>query len=118
MQNRSLLLTFLQDSLDNINQQANEKYSKAFSDFFQQKLNVPAKRGYITFIDPGRGNMGYATFSTTRRLAKITYFKQSDMTAPHLPPFLEQNKRVTPARIKKLFKSSIRQATVKCLHVF
>ena len=48
-----------QDLLDN-NQQANEKYSKAFSDFFQQKLNVPPKRGYITFIDSGRGNMGYA----------------------------------------------------------
>lgn len=50
----------IQDSLDNINEEANEKYSKAFFDFFQQKLNVPAKRGYIAFIDPGRGNMGYA----------------------------------------------------------
>jgi phenylpyruvate tautomerase len=62
----------IQDSLDNINHQANEKYSKAFFDFFQQKLNVPAKRGYITFIDPGRGNMGYATIS--RRLANIPNF--------------------------------------------
>jgi len=47
------------DSLDNINRQANEKYSKAFFDFFQKKLGVPADRGYITFIDPGRENMGY-----------------------------------------------------------
>lgn len=51
----------IQDSLDNINRQANEKYAKAFFDFFQKKLGVPAKRGYITFVDPGRENMGYAT---------------------------------------------------------
>lgn len=48
----------LQDSLDNINPKANEKYSKAFFDFFQEKLGVPANRGYITFSDPGRENMG------------------------------------------------------------
>jgi phenylpyruvate tautomerase len=51
----------IQDSLDNINPQANERYSKAFFDFFQQQLGVPANRGYITFIDPGRENMGCAT---------------------------------------------------------
>lgn len=62
----------IQDSLDNINQQANEKYSKAFFDFFQKKLDVPANRGYITFIDPGRENMGYATF--LRRLADTAYY--------------------------------------------
>ena len=48
----------IQDSLDNINRQSNEKYIKAFFDFFQKKLSVPANRGYITFIDPGRENMG------------------------------------------------------------
>jgi phenylpyruvate tautomerase len=54
------------DSLDNINREANEKYSKAFFDFFQEKLSVPANRGYITYIDPGRENMGYngTTFAT------------------------------------------------------
>ena len=62
----------IQESLDNINQQANEKYSKGFSAFFQKKLGVPANRGYMAFIDPGRANMGYATFS--RRLADIAYF--------------------------------------------
>lgn len=48
----------IQDSLDNINREVNEKYSKAFFDFFQKKLGVPGNRGYIAFIDPGRGNMG------------------------------------------------------------
>jgi len=54
------------DSLDNINQQANERYSKEFFEFFQQQLGVPANRGYITFIDPGRENMGHdgTTFGT------------------------------------------------------
>ena len=80
---------FIQDSLDNINDEANEKYSKAFFEFFQQKLGVPAKRGYISFIDPGRGNIGYATFS--RRLAHCLLY-QLDMTAPHLPPFLANNR--------------------------
>ena len=62
----------IQDSLDNINREANERYSKAFFDYFQKRLGVTANRGYITFIDPGRENMGYATFS--RMLADIAYF--------------------------------------------
>ncbi|KAF8162838.1 Tautomerase/MIF superfamily [Crassisporium funariophilum] len=54
------------DSLDNINREVNEKYSKAFFDFFQEKLGVPSNRGYIAFIDPGRANMGHqgTTFAT------------------------------------------------------
>jgi len=53
-------------SLDNINTEANERYSKAFFDFFQEKLGVPGDRGYITFIDPGRGFIGHqgTTFAT------------------------------------------------------
>jgi phenylpyruvate tautomerase len=62
----------IQDSLDNINREANERYSKAFFDYFQQRLGVTANRGYITFIDPGRENMGYVSFS--RRFANIAYF--------------------------------------------
>ena len=61
-----------QEFLDNINRQANERYSKAFFEYFQQRLGVSANRGYITFVDPGRENLGYATFS--RRLADIAYF--------------------------------------------
>ncbi|KAF8968326.1 Tautomerase/MIF superfamily [Flammula alnicola] len=56
------------DSLDNINEKANEGYSKAFFKFFDEKLGTGAKgnRGYITFIDPGRANMGHesTTFAT------------------------------------------------------
>jgi len=48
-----------QDSLDNINEQANEGYSKVFFKFFEEKLGIPGNRGYITFIDPGRANMGF-----------------------------------------------------------
>ncbi|KAJ7184392.1 Tautomerase/MIF superfamily [Mycena filopes] len=53
-------------SLDNLNPEANEKYSLALSEFFQEKLNIPSDRGYITFNDPGRGYLGYkgTTFET------------------------------------------------------
>ncbi|KAH9890600.1 Tautomerase/MIF [Cubamyces lactineus] len=46
-------------SLDNINPQANEEYSKKFFAFFKEKLGVSDDRGYITFIDPGRANIAY-----------------------------------------------------------
>ncbi|KAI0355020.1 Tautomerase/MIF [Trametes cingulata] len=46
-------------SLDNINPKVNEEYSKAFFAFFKEKLGVPDNRGYITFYDPGRVNLGY-----------------------------------------------------------
>jgi hypothetical protein len=81
----------IQDSLDNINRQANEQYVKAFFDFFQKKLDVPATRGYITFIDPGRENMGYAKFS--EGIGGHGLLSQLDTMVPHLPQFLEQNKR-------------------------
>ncbi|KAG5642399.1 hypothetical protein DXG03_002831 [Asterophora parasitica] len=45
-------------SLDNINTELNEQYSKAFFEFFKKKLDVPGDRGYITYIDPGRGFIG------------------------------------------------------------
>ncbi|KAI9059704.1 Tautomerase/MIF [Trametes coccinea BRFM310] len=46
-------------SLDNINPKANEEYSKKFFAFFKEKLGVPDDRGYITFVDPGRPNIGF-----------------------------------------------------------
>ncbi|PPQ97963.1 hypothetical protein CVT26_003112 [Gymnopilus dilepis] len=46
------------DSLDNISEQQNENYSKAFFGFFEEKLGVKGHRGYVTYIDPGRANMG------------------------------------------------------------
>ncbi|KAF8638807.1 hypothetical protein AX17_001865 [Amanita inopinata Kibby_2008] len=53
-------------SLDNINPQANDLYSKRFFEFFKDKLGVPDDRGYISFLDPGRANVGYrnTTFAT------------------------------------------------------
>ncbi|GBE83366.1 Tautomerase/MIF [Sparassis latifolia] len=46
-------------SLDNLSPESNEKYSKALFDFFEEKLGVPNDRGYITFFDPKRENMGF-----------------------------------------------------------
>ncbi|KAJ7677245.1 Tautomerase/MIF superfamily [Mycena rosella] len=53
-------------SLDNLNPEANEKYSAVLSEFFQSKLGIPNDRGYITFHDPGRGYIGFkgTTFET------------------------------------------------------
>jgi len=46
-------------SLDNLNPEANEKYSAAFAEFIENKLGIPKDRGYITFQDPGRGYIGW-----------------------------------------------------------
>lgn len=53
-------------SLDNLNPEANERYSKVLSEYFAKKLGAPSDRGYIVFIDPGRANIGYkgTTFAT------------------------------------------------------
>ncbi|KAL1685590.1 Tautomerase/MIF superfamily [Schizophyllum commune] len=71
-------------SLGNVNPAANEKYSKAFSEFLKEKLGLPNDRGYMfvhllplhqirmlthhlrAFIDPGNANLGYqgTTFAT------------------------------------------------------
>ncbi|KAG6918012.1 hypothetical protein DXG01_016864, partial [Tephrocybe rancida] len=72
-------------SLDNLNEELNEKYSKAFFDYFKKNLGIQGDRGYMyvtpfrvrvgdcftrsllsTFIDPGRGFLGYqgTTFAT------------------------------------------------------
>ncbi|EKM51589.1 uncharacterized protein PHACADRAFT_261823 [Phanerochaete carnosa HHB-10118-sp] len=58
------LLTIV--SLDNITADTNEQYSKALFQFAEEKLKVPDNRGYITFIDPGRANLGHqkTTFHT------------------------------------------------------
>ncbi|KAJ3512353.1 hypothetical protein NLJ89_g3569 [Agrocybe chaxingu] len=54
------------DSLDNINPEANERYTKAFAKFFEDNLGAKDNRGYVTFIDPGRANIGFqsTTFAT------------------------------------------------------
>ncbi|KAG8748219.1 hypothetical protein FRC12_013868 [Ceratobasidium sp. 428] len=53
-------------SLDNINPEANDKYSKALFDWINKSLNIPGDRGYITFYDPGRAYLGHSgtTFGT------------------------------------------------------
>ncbi|PSR70562.1 hypothetical protein PHLCEN_2v13601 [Hermanssonia centrifuga] len=53
-------------SLDNLNAESNEGFSKDLFDFFEKHLGVKDNRGYITFFDPGRENIGHAhtTFGT------------------------------------------------------
>lgn len=53
-------------SLDNLNAEANERYSKAIFDFLNTKLGVQGDRGYVTFVDPGRSFLGHqgVTFGT------------------------------------------------------
>ncbi|EIW60867.1 Tautomerase/MIF [Trametes versicolor FP-101664 SS1] len=46
-------------SLNNINPEVNQQYSKAFFAYFKEKLSVEGTRGYITFSDPGRDYLGY-----------------------------------------------------------
>ncbi|KAK7449765.1 hypothetical protein VKT23_013240 [Stygiomarasmius scandens] len=46
-------------SLDNINPEANVKYSAAFFDHFKKTLGIDGDRGYISFIDPGRAYLGF-----------------------------------------------------------
>jgi len=53
----AFLLTLI--SLDNINPDANEKYSAALFGFIGEHLKIPSGRGYITFIDPGRAYIGH-----------------------------------------------------------
>ncbi|KAJ6500631.1 Tautomerase/MIF superfamily [Mycena sanguinolenta] len=52
--------------LNDLNPEANEKYSAALSQFLQDKLGIPNDRGYINFCDPGRAFLGYkgTTFAT------------------------------------------------------
>ncbi|KAF9234039.1 Tautomerase/MIF superfamily [Melanogaster broomeanus] len=40
-------------SLFNTNAANAQLWSKAFADYFQEKLGVPSERGYIAFLDPG-----------------------------------------------------------------
>jgi phenylpyruvate tautomerase len=37
----------MKTSLDNLNPEANEKYSAALSQFFLEKLGTPSDRGYM-----------------------------------------------------------------------
>jgi hypothetical protein len=41
------LIHDLQVSLDNLNEEANERYSKAFFQYFQEKLGIQGDRGYM-----------------------------------------------------------------------
>ncbi|KAK0502670.1 Tautomerase/MIF superfamily [Armillaria luteobubalina] len=58
--------TLLVTSLDNLNPEKNEKYSKELAAFLSKSLSLSHDRGYITFLDPGRAYLGYqsTTFAT------------------------------------------------------
>ncbi|KAF9009479.1 Tautomerase/MIF superfamily [Cyathus striatus] len=53
-------------SLDNLNLEKNEQYSKEYFQFFLEKFGVSDERAYIGFVDPGRSFLGYkgTTFAT------------------------------------------------------
>jgi len=53
-------------SLDNINPEKNEAYSKDLFALLNKELGVRGDRGYITFYDPGRAYLGHqgTTFAT------------------------------------------------------
>ncbi|KIK99727.1 hypothetical protein PAXRUDRAFT_822408 [Paxillus rubicundulus Ve08.2h10] len=44
--------------LDNVNPTNSQSWSKAFSDYFEEKLGTPSDRGYIAFLDPGEDFIG------------------------------------------------------------
>ncbi|KAH9977316.1 Tautomerase/MIF, partial [Lactifluus volemus] len=46
-------------SLDNITPERNEAYSSGLFAFLEKELGVQGNRGYITFYDPGRANLGH-----------------------------------------------------------
>ncbi|PCH38465.1 Tautomerase/MIF [Wolfiporia cocos MD-104 SS10] len=46
-------------SVDNLTPVRNRVYSKAFFDYFESKLGIANDRGYITFFDPGKANLGH-----------------------------------------------------------
>ena len=54
------LLILPQDCLDRINPTLNEEYSREFSKYIEENLNIPKDRGYIGFSDPGRAYLGCA----------------------------------------------------------
>jgi len=53
------IVKHLQTSLDNLNEEANERYSKAFFGFFKEKLGVSTDRGYVSVPIPFAGVSGF-----------------------------------------------------------
>ncbi|KAJ3981222.1 Tautomerase/MIF [Lentinula detonsa] len=46
-------------SLGNLDPDSCARYSKTLFEHFERTLGVKDDRGYITFVDPGRSNLGY-----------------------------------------------------------
>ena len=53
------IVKHMQTTLDNLNEEANERYSKAFFDFFKEKLGVSTDRGYVSVAIPFSGVPGF-----------------------------------------------------------
>ncbi|KAF7305175.1 hypothetical protein MKEN_01232700 [Mycena kentingensis (nom. inval.)] len=53
-------------SLDNLTDELNEVYSAKLSKYLFEKLGIESDRGYVSFVDPGRGFIGFkgTTFTT------------------------------------------------------
>ncbi|KAH7914050.1 Tautomerase/MIF superfamily [Hygrophoropsis aurantiaca] len=56
-------------SLWNTNAENSVKWSKAFSEFFTEKLGVPNNRGHMSFIDPGDAFIGFKGTSVAALVA-------------------------------------------------
>jgi len=97
-QQKLLLIVDIQDSLDNINRQANEKYVKASS--------ISSRKNWmcLQLVDISR------LWSWSRKLGYANSLKdgahgllsQLDTTVPHLPAILEQNKRWLSEKLKEV----------------
>lgn len=73
-----------------ISPELNEGYSREFSKYIEEKLNIPNDRGYIGFFDPGRANLGYLKLILSLIINQVAI--SAGTRAPHLQPFLEVNK--------------------------
>ncbi|KAI0253808.1 Tautomerase/MIF, partial [Lactifluus subvellereus] len=57
-------------SLDNITPERNETYSSGFFTILERELGTRGERGYITFYDPGRANLGHQGTTFAQIFAK------------------------------------------------
>ncbi|KAI0027977.1 Tautomerase/MIF superfamily [Vararia minispora EC-137] len=55
-------------SLGNINPENNVAFSKAFFEYLGRTLGVPDDRGYISFHDAGRANVGFKSTTMAKLL--------------------------------------------------
>ncbi|EKM83072.1 hypothetical protein AGABI1DRAFT_111593 [Agaricus bisporus var. burnettii JB137-S8] len=60
-------------SIDNLQPEMNEGYSKKIFEWLDVKLGVKHDRGYILFTDPGSGQIGYMSTTLRKILGSSEY---------------------------------------------